>query len=76
MLNQIVRPFTAEWHRRSLVGHFDSVEACTEFRAELEKLRAKLHHYMGMLAEMAGVENLTKLESGNESQEGEAHAQG
>ena len=62
VLNQIVRPFTAKWHRKSLAGDFESPAACDEFRNELSELQARLHAYMGMLAEMAGVEDMTHLE--------------
>ncbi len=63
MLNQIVRPFTAKWHRLSLQGAFDDAARCAEFRAELEVLQTKLLEYTRMLGDLAGVEDLTKLEA-------------
>ncbi|MEI6708939.1 MAG: hypothetical protein WCK96_17590 [Methylococcales bacterium] len=42
VLNQIVRPFTAEWHGRSLDGDFSKLECRTEFRTELERLQQEL----------------------------------
>ena len=63
VLNQVVRPFTAKWHGLSIKGAFDDPEKCTEFRAELERLQSVLSTYTQMLAEMAGVEDLTELES-------------
>ena len=62
VLNQIVRPFTAKWHKLSIEEAFKDVAKCDEFREELEKLQKKLKNYTQMLAEMAGVENLTELE--------------
>ena len=63
ILNQVVRPFTAKWHRESLAGAFDNEKKCQEFRIELEKLLNDLRKYNRMLAEIAGVEDLTDLES-------------
>ena len=62
VLNQIIRPFTAKWHKKSLAGVFDDPEQCKKFRTELEKLQVKLRNYTKMLADMAGVEDLTALE--------------
>lgn len=63
VLNQVVRPFTARWHRLSLAGAFQESARCREFRAELVALQTRLRQYTQMLADMAGVENLTELES-------------
>lgn len=63
VLNQIVRPFTAKWHRLSLQGAFGNAEKCKEFRCELETLQIALQKYTRMLANMAGVEDLTSLEN-------------
>lgn len=62
VLNQVLRPFTAKWHRLSLEGAFKDPARCREFRAELGALQGKLRDYSGLLAEIAGVENLTRLE--------------
>ncbi len=62
VLNQVVRPFTAEWHKRSLEGAFKSELECAHFRKDLSKLQAVLKNYSRMLADMAGVEDLTELE--------------
>jgi len=62
VLNQVVRPFTAKWHRLSLQGAFDDPERCSEFRNELRILQMTLRKYTRMLADMAGVEDLTILE--------------
>ena len=62
VLNQVVRPFTAKWHRESLSGAFDDAEKRKEFRGEMEHLQANLRNYNRLLAEIAGVEDLTDLE--------------
>jgi hypothetical protein len=62
VLNQIIRPFTAKWHRRSLASAFKDPERCREFRAELAVLQPRLRDYTRALADMAQVEDLTSLE--------------
>lgn len=62
VLNQIVRPFIAKWHRISVSEDFADTEVSTQFRKELAELQKILRKYTAMLAEMAGVEDLTKLE--------------
>lgn len=62
VINQVIRPFTAKWHRRSLAGAFKDPERCREFRAELSLLQPKLRSYTRALADMAQVEDLTTLE--------------
>ena len=62
VLNQVVRPFTAKWHKESLAGAFDDNGKCSEFRMELQALQEELRNYNRMLAEIAGVEDLTDLE--------------
>lgn len=70
ILNQIVRPFTAKWHKLSLLKKdsksgeefyfYDS--DCKEFRKELKNLQIELKKYNRLLADIAGVEDLTDLE--------------
>jgi len=62
VLNQVIRPFTARWHRLSLAGAFDDQVQCLAFRQELQQLQRILCIYTRMLADMAGVEDLTTLE--------------
>ena len=62
VLNQIIRPFTAKWHRESLAGAFDHETKRMRFREELEGLQVELRNYNRMLAEIASVEDLTDLE--------------
>ena len=62
VLNQVVRPFTAKWHRESLSGAFRDTEKRKEFRKQLEHLQADLCNYNRLLAEIADVEDLTDLE--------------
>lgn len=66
VLNQVVRPFTAKWHRLSLLGAFEDDAARREFREDLRGLLENMRNCNRMLAEVAGVEDLTDLEqSGN-----------
>jgi hypothetical protein len=62
VLNQIIRPFTAKWHRLSLEGAFADAAQCQQFRNELSVLQGALRTYTKMLADMAKVEDLTELE--------------
>jgi hypothetical protein len=62
VLNQVIRPFTAKWHRLSLKGAFADDAKCAQFRTELEALQGVLKRYTKMLADMAEVEDLTELE--------------
>ncbi|MFZ4794799.1 MAG: hypothetical protein ACOYLN_11775 [Blastocatellia bacterium] len=62
VLNQVIRPFTARWHRLAIAGAFADPARCREFREELEALQQKLRDYTGLLADVAGVEDLTRLE--------------
>ena len=63
VLNQIVRPFTAKWHKISIEKGFENSNTCKEFRKELLQLQKQLCIYTKMLADMAGVEDLTNLEN-------------
>ena len=62
VLNQVIRTFTAKWHRLSLAGAFQDAARCAEFRAELAKLQNVLRDYTRALADLAQVEDLTALE--------------
>ena len=75
VLNQVVRPFTAKWHRESLAGAFGEEEKRREFREELESLQEELRNYNRMLAQLADVEDLTDLEIAEESGNDSAGAQ-
>ena len=62
VLNQVVRPFAAKWHRESLAGAFEKPAKCEEFRQDLVSLQTDLHNYNRMLASIADVEDLSDLE--------------
>ena len=66
VLNQVVRPFSAKWHRESLTGAFGNMKRRKKFREQLERLQADLRNYNRLLAEIAGVEDLTDLERSEE----------
>jgi hypothetical protein len=61
VLNQIVRPFTAKWHKLSMSGEMDSTKGKRLFRAELAELQPKLTKYAQLLAGIADVEDLTHV---------------
>ena len=61
VLNQVIRPFTAKWHKKKLSGAFSNEEECMLFRNELEELQKKLICYTRLLADMAMVEDLTGI---------------
>jgi len=63
ILNQTIRPFTAKWHKLANEKAFDDPAQCREFREELKVLQTKLRNYNKLLAHIAGVEDLTSLES-------------
>lgn len=63
VLNQVVRPFTARWHRQSRAGAFADPAQCRQFRNELAELQDDLRKYNRLLASIAGVEDLTDLET-------------
>ena len=67
VLNQIVRPFTARWHRESLSGAFEDEAKCLEFREQLTLLQQDLRNYNRLLADIAEVEDLTDLETFEET---------
>jgi hypothetical protein len=58
----VIRPFTAKWHRISKVGGFGDEATCRQFREELAGLQSFIRCYTQALADMAGVEDLTRLE--------------
>jgi len=62
ILNQVIRPFTAKWHKLSLEGAFEQPEQQAAFRAELATLQEQLRHYTGLLSAIAGVEDLTDMQ--------------
>ena len=62
VLNQVIRPFTAKWHKKSNSGAFERKEECDVFRDELSEIQQKLRVYTKMLADMADVEDLTQLQ--------------
>lgn len=63
VLNQIVRPFTAKWHKQALADGFKDEIKCEIFRKELVELQKDLRKYTAMLGDMAGFEeDLTAME--------------
>lgn len=62
VLNHIVRPFTSKWHKASLASAFENPTQKENFREELTVIQGRLKTYTKMLADMAGVEDLTDIE--------------
>lgn len=63
ILNQVVRPFTARWHRLANENAFQDQQKCKIFREELQALQVQLRNYMGMLAEIAAIEDISAVVS-------------
>ena len=61
VLNQVVRPFTTKWHARMDAAPLDH-GGVKEFRADLAATQTVLLNYTRLLADLAGVEDLTGLE--------------
>jgi hypothetical protein len=62
VLNQVVRPFTVKWHRALVDTRKLSAAKRKVFRQELASLQNELRKYTQLLAELAGVEDLTDIE--------------
>ncbi len=62
ILNQILRPFSAKWHKFDIEKLRDNKDMCSKFREELQNIQEVLCTYTQMLSQMAGVEDFTKLE--------------
>lgn len=61
VLNQVVRPFTAKWHRKSVAGVFRDANQCEAFRKDLIGIQKQLRKYTQALADLADVEDLTAI---------------
>lgn len=61
VLNQIIRPFTAKWHKEQLNGAFMNKEKCAEFREDLMCFQKEMRKYSAMLAEIAAIEDITDI---------------
>ena len=61
VLNQVVRPFTAKWHKLALAGALNDEKGRSDFRIELAALQVVLQNYSKALAYIAQVEDLTAI---------------
>lgn len=61
ILNQVIRPFTEKWHKIVESGELTD-ELREQFRKDIFQLQTKLILYTHILAEIAGVEDITELE--------------
>src|SRR3989442_914526 len=55
VLNQVVRPFTAKWHKLALAGAWKTEDGRKEFRKNLAELQVVLRNYTKALADIAQV---------------------
>jgi len=60
ILNQKIRPFTAEWHKKP----FNNPNECSRFRQELKEVQTDLRNYAKLLANVADVEDFQSLAQG------------
>ena len=63
-LNQVLRPFTAKWHKKQLADGIRETGSKTEFREDLKRLQKLVAGYTSLMGDVAGVEEV-KLESRN-----------
>ena len=61
ILNQVIRPFTAKWHKQIVDCCLETYDEKIEFRRELVVLQKDLRNYSKLLAEIAKVEDLTDI---------------
>jgi len=53
VLYTVIRPFTAEWHKKSLAGELNREDGRRLFRTKFEKLQVLLRQFASMLAVVA-----------------------
>jgi len=63
VLNQIIRPFTSKWYKKSIEKSFSNPDECVKFRKELELLQEQIRNSTRLLSDIAEVEDLTELET-------------
>ena len=61
ILNQIIRPFTAKWHKQKNEGLLDTEDGKKMFRNDLLLIQDEIYSYCKMLSEIAKVEDLIYL---------------
>jgi hypothetical protein len=70
VMNRVVRPFTAQWHKWKIEGLLESADHRYDFREQLEKLQVRLRSFARLMAKLAGDESphLSKLEPDTKAQ--------
>lgn len=64
VLNKVIRPFTAKWHKLSMANAFQDEEERKAFRADLKALQENILTYTDILSAIAGLdENIERLDS-------------
>jgi hypothetical protein len=56
VLNQVVRPFTAKWHKPAMNKAFKDPKVRAQFHSDLADLQVVLRKYTKALADIAGVD--------------------
>lgn len=59
VLNQVIRPFTAKWHRISQSKEFESYATIQQFRKELSALQNDLRKFVAILAQIAEFDDIS-----------------
>jgi len=57
VLNVVIRPFTATWHKEALGGAFEAEDGRHRFRTELQRLQVHLRTFQTLLGRLAEGEN-------------------
>lgn len=63
MLNNDLRPVTAKWHPRSIVGELKTRDGAADFRSDLAVLRIRLRDFANTLHNMAYGSDLSDIET-------------
>ena len=67
VLNQIVRPITAHWHKLALTGALRDGQQRQQFDAKLAILQEQRKKYVSRLANLAGATDLVKVKKTKDS---------
>ncbi|HIF00287.1 MAG: patatin-like phospholipase family protein [Fuerstiella sp.] len=59
VLNRVVRPLTAKWHKKKLAGEFLRDDKCRQFRGELQHVQSRLQDFERLSYAIASDEQLT-----------------
>jgi hypothetical protein len=60
ILNQVVRPFTSQWHSR--IAELEDEDKLLLFKTELQQVQKAVKKYASLLANMLEIEDITEIE--------------